>query len=283
MFDKSKSPTTDLNADLSLGTEPFGLDEGGLIPLSRATTKQRDTTSLLFLPRVPIADQAVALVRRLADACDVAAKTGATASIDLAYLDWQSRRQIDSLMGEGEISCIVAGQPVIRAQEAVFAGLWRITGGGIDRIEVAPVPRALAARAFAPASPPATTTAAKRPGVTAAPAIVAELIDRSAAWRDGDPTHVITLSDLSNDAEDLACLDTALGIGSAKIRSRGYGDCRIMATGLANVWRVQFFNETEMLILDTFEVTAVPEVAMATADDFDDSAHALREWLGALS
>ena len=50
-----------------------------------------------------------------------------------------------------------------------------------------------------------------------------------------------------------------------------------------NLWRVQYFNSMQTLILNTLEVVEVPEVAMAAADDLADSRERLRElldWMG---
>ena len=60
------------------------------------------------------------------------------------------------------------------------------------------------------------------------------------------------------------------------------GACRITATAQANVWRVQFFNSMDVPILDTFEVTAMPEVVLAADEDLTDSASRLRDVLEAI-
>ncbi|MCE8470492.1 hydrogenase expression/formation protein, partial [Rhodovulum sulfidophilum] len=60
------------------------------------------------------------------------------------------------------------------------------------------------------------------------------------------------------------------------------GNCRVAATATPNVWRVQFFNSMDSLILDTFEVTDMPEVALAAPEDLTDSAARLREVLEAI-
>jgi hydrogenase-1 operon protein HyaF len=65
--------------------------------------------------------------------------------------------------------------------------------------------------------------------------------------------------------------------------SRGYGNCRVTATGVARVWWVQYFNSQDALILNTIEVTEVPAVACAAALDLEDSAERLAEviaWIG---
>ncbi|MEY9750963.1 hypothetical protein ABIF65_010337 [Bradyrhizobium japonicum] len=62
---------------------------------------------------------------------------------------------------------------------------------------------------------------------------------------------------------------------------RGYGACRVQATGTRNVWSVQFFNSTDNIILDTVEVGGVPIVALAADEDFQDSAGRVQEILEA--
>jgi hydrogenase-1 operon protein HyaF len=91
--------------------------------------------------------------------------------------------------------------------------------------------------------------------------------------------HVVNLSLLPHTEDDLAWLDAALGEGAVTILSRGYGNCRITSTGVANVWWVQYFNSQDTLILNTIEVSRVPNVACAAAEDLEDSAQRLREIL----
>jgi hydrogenase-1 operon protein HyaF len=70
-----------------------------------------------------------------------------------------------------------------------------------------------------------------------------------------------------------------LGGGNSGVFSRGYGKCRVMATGLQNVWRVQYFNGMNSILLDTLEITRMPEVALAAADDLADAIDRLQEAL----
>ncbi|MEM6422487.1 MAG: hydrogenase expression/formation protein, partial [Pseudomonadota bacterium] len=94
---------------------------------------------------------------------------------------------------------------------------------------------------------------------------------------------VINLSLLPHTEPDLAWLDAALGEGAVTILSRGYGNCRISATATRGIWRVQFFNSMDTLILDTFEVTAMPEVAIAAPEDLADSAGRIRAVMEAIA
>ena len=77
--------------------------------------------------------------------------------------------------------------------------------------------------------------------------------------------------------EDHQALDRALPVGPVAIISRGFGNCRITSTGVRDVWRVQYFNSMNTLILNTIEVVDVPEVALAAAEDLDDSRGRLDE------
>ena len=61
------------------------------------------------------------------------------------------------------------------------------------------------------------------------------------------------------------------------ILSRGYGNCRIASTKVNGLWRVQYFNSTDQLILDTLEITDIPAVACAATEDLQDSAERLTE------
>ena len=115
-----------------------------------------------------------------------------------------------------------------------------------------------------------------------APALLVELIDKSAHFAPGAEAHVVNLTLLPHTEADLEWLDAALGAGSVSILSRGYGNCRIEATAQAHVWRVQFFNSMDVLILDTFEVTAMPEVALAAPEDLADSGARILEVLEAI-
>ena len=67
-------------------------------------------------------------------------------------------------------------------------------------------------------------------------------------------------------------------VGPVAILSRGFGNCRISSTAARDVWRVQYFNNMQTLILNTIEVVDMPEVALAAAEDLADS----RERLGEL-
>ena len=225
---------------------------------------------------------ALALLANVARACADVAAGGAAQGFDLAGLDPANRALIAETLGQGEVSVRARGIPAIAMQESVFAGVWVLKAEGIDRIEVAPVPPLAIARAFRPTRAPRGRETPLTPGVVNAPPLLAELLDKSAAWRGAADLHVVNLTLLPHTEEDLLWLDQAFGEGSVTVLSRGYGNCRVTATGQARIWRVQFFNSMDTLILDSFEVTDMPEVTLAAPEDLADSGERILEVLEAI-
>lgn len=211
-------------------------------------------------------------------------------SLDMGGLAEADRLLIDQVLGEGEVSAQVSGETgtfagPLSIQESVFAGIWRLRGrdadglSHADRVEVGDVPAAIRNAARSGHSVP--VQAAPGPGVINAPALLAEIAEQTA--RPAGGTHVINLSLLPFGPEDAAWLDERLGRGRVTLLSRGYGNCRVTATGIARVWWVQYFNSQDALILNTLEISDVPEVARASAEDLEDSAERLAEviaWIG---
>lgn len=263
------------------GSQPGSEDGAELEYLPLPQDMRTYTTRLPDIENAKGLEPAMALLSEVATACETAS-TGAGARFDLSGLDAQNRALIAETMGEGEVSMRIWGLPAVAAQESVFAGVWVLHGDGLDAIEVAPVPRIAKDRAFVVRDPALGTAAPKPDGIANAPALIVELFDKSARYSPGDEIHVINMSLLPHTEPDLDCLKDALGNGSTHILSRGYGNCRIEATALPHVWRVQFFNSMDTLILDTYEVTEMPEVVLAAPEDLSDSAERIREVMGAI-
>lgn len=206
---------------------------------------------------------------------------------ELAGLNSEELALVNQVLGEGEVSAkaLLAGGGEARIQESVFAGVWRVcrfdangqqTG---DSVEVAPIPellieRAQAASRWLDALPPMPATL-----MNAAP-IGAELLARQRQALDSP--HVINFTLLPVTPDDLAWITELVGEGAVGIFSRGYGKCRVLATALTHVWRVQYFNTMNTLLLDTLEITRIPDVTLADGEDIADSAERLGEahhWL----
>jgi hydrogenase-1 operon protein HyaF len=116
-------------------------------------------------------------------------------------------------------------------------------------------------------------------GAMNSPALLTEIREQVLRFRPGQAPHVINLTLLPLTPEDQAVLEQAAPVGPVAILSRGFGNCRITSTALRNLWRVQYFNSMQTMILNTFEVVEVPEVAMAAAEDLLDSRERLCELL----
>ncbi len=206
--------------------------------------------------------------------------------VDLMPLPAPVRAAINELLGEGEVSLIIEGAPRLRIQETVFAGVWRVLGeadDGViqDMVCACGLPDEAVARARA-ASRRTVVPPPVPEGVMNAPAVLTELAERAASYREGDEAHIVNLTLLPMSPADHAFLGTALGGGAVTVLSRGYGNCRVTSTGLENTWWVQYFNSVDTVILSTIEVTGVPDVVPAAADDFADSVERLAEWIETL-
>ncbi|MCO1351086.1 hydrogenase expression/formation protein [Burkholderia vietnamiensis] len=211
------------------------------------------------------------------DALDACRRGEQPAPIDLTVCDADALRILNAVLGEGEVSARIdtadAGSVLI--QETVFAGVWRIAedgpAGRAERIEVGGAPAALAVAAHAAAAPELPVSDTHPSGVMNAPAILTEVRDQVARWRAGDAPHVINLTLLPLSSEDGAFIDAVLGGGPVSVLSRGYGNCRIASTGVVHCWRIAYFNSQDTLILNTIEITDLPEIVQAAPEDIDDS------------
>lgn len=207
---------------------------------------------------------------------------------ELDSLDDRNRELIDQVLGEGEVSMVVRqASGEVRIQEAVMAGIWRVRRlneqGALvaDRIEIGDVPACVKNEAFSGME--ARLDVDERelsPGVLNAPPLIAEIRERVEELTEAmQAAHVINLTLLPQTEEDLGFLMEKLGEGRVTILSRGYGNCRITSTATPGVWWVQYFNSQDRNILNSIEITPVPEVACAAQEDLEDSAARLGEIL----
>jgi len=109
------------------------------------------------------------------------------------------------------------------------------------------------------------------------PALLHEITEQIAQRKPPSPAHVINLTLFPLTPEDHRVLEKALPVGPVAIISRGFGNCRITSTLARNVWRVQYFNTMNTLILNTLEIVEAPEVALAAPEDIEDSRERLSE------
>jgi hydrogenase-1 operon protein HyaF len=266
---------------------------------------QPDEETLAYLPmpqgmqtfRAPVlpepedvADRRLAH-RALRDALtqlDRVRRDGGNLGVDLTGLPAADLRLVNQVLGEGEVSAVVQGGDagcVLRVQESVFAGVWRVVASvnGVitsETIELGAVPQALKTAALEDvAAEVPRWHGALPPNVQNAPTLLAEIEDQWRSWRAGQPAHVVNLTLLPMSVEDIGFLDHHLGTGRVLILSRGYGNCRITNTRMPNCWRVVYYNSQDLVILNTVEVVELPDVALAAREDLDDSHERLAEVL----
>jgi hydrogenase-1 operon protein HyaF len=208
--------------------------------------------------------------------------------LDVLRMPAAARTIVDQMLGDGEVSVQVTGERTLHVQESVFTGLWRVVeldrAGRLaaDWLEVAPLPAAVLAAtrdgardALLPVEIPA--------GAMNSPALLHELAAHLSARRPGDAPHVLNLTLFPMTPEDHHVLERALPVGNVAIISRGFGNCRVTSTLARGIWRVQYFNSMNTLILNTIEVVDVPEVALAAPEDLDDTRERLAELIDWMS
>jgi hydrogenase-1 operon protein HyaF len=249
--------------------------------------KEMSTFSMPSLPdpeQARDAAEARAALRWLAETTADWARKRENASFDLGVLDAHNRDIIDQVLGEGEVSIIIAGEAETRVQESVFTGVWRLRsfgpGGALasDLLEVGPVPRAALDAARAAAAPEVPAAVAPEDALSAPP-VLAEIADRVAQRQPGDPAYVINLSLLPVSPSDGSHLGQVLAAGPVRILSRGYGSCRITSTIVRDTWWVQYVNGYGKPMVDSIEITDIPEVAVASVEDIAESAERVQEAL----
>lgn len=204
--------------------------------------------------------------------------------VRLDQLDADELGLLADILGEGEVSGIVAlpDRRVAQIQESVFAGLWRLRiegeGGAsaLDYLEIGAIPE-IAARAAQDFPTPDITIGEAPEGAMNVMPVLAEIRERMAAHRAGAASHVVNFTLLPMNPADMAHLSATLGNGPIQLYSRGYGSCRVLATGARHVWSVQYLNAMDTPILDTIEVGDVPAAVRAADEDFQDSAERLGE------
>jgi hydrogenase-1 operon protein HyaF len=282
-------PLETLNLTLGPGSQPAEPDGAELTYLSLPKSMQTYVPPSLPEPETAHAcPRGVRFLERLLRQVRSYRVLEPSRVLDLLELPEADRRLVTDALGEGEVGIHCAADAVARIQETRLAGIWRLqTRGELgqilrDEIEVAEIPTLVRETALKEASPLVLADDALPEGVLTARSILIELNERVAEWRFGDLPHVVNLTLLPHTSEDLAYLDTTLGAGPLTILSRGYGACRIAATGLRHCWWVQHFNSDGRLILNTLEVVDVPAAALAAQEDIEDSAERLAEILDAV-
>ena len=233
--------------------------------------------------------QSKAVLEALLDALRTYTADRTAPGIDISHLDAADRQWIDQVLGEGEVSVRCDGAHPVQAQESVLAGVWRVRyldgsaeASAIlrDTLEVGAIPGCVKTASYPQTAlelPPGELPSE----LMNAPTLLVEIRDqlKHRQPEPSDPAHVINLTLLPLSDFELAWLGERLGLGPVTILSRGYGNCRIGSTAYEGVWWIKYYNSEDKLILNTIEITALPEVALAAPEDIEDSAERLQEIL----
>ena len=208
--------------------------------------------------------------------------------LDLAGVAAPALEIMNEMLGEGEVSIQIGGVRRFRIQESVFTGLWRVCAldddGRLARdwLEAGMLPQVVIEIAK-DLGQDALARIDLPEGAMNSPALLAEIDSQMAARSHGDSAHVINLTLFPMTQEDHAVLQQALPVGRVAMISRGFGNCHVTSTGLRGVWRVQYFNNMNTLILNTIEIVDVPEVVLAAVEDLTDSRERLVELVAWMS
>lgn len=254
-----------------LATTPIGRDEGEFM-----AARLRDPLAELDADAVVRGRPALELAAKIAAALRDLAPGVAGPKFDLSGLDETSLTVLAEVLGEGEVSIFLAAPREAQAQESVLAGVWRVRetapDGKVlrDYVEIGDVPALVRAAAFGETATSFDVGTPPEGAMNVMP-VLAEIAARAATWRDGGRNHIISFSLLPMTPQDQEHLQAQLGRGPVHIVSRGYGRCRVLATGVRYVWAVQFFSASGEVVLDTVEIGDVPESARAAKEDFEDS------------
>ncbi|ARD39442.1 hydrogenase expression/formation protein [Edwardsiella ictaluri] len=206
---------------------------------------------------------------------------------DLSALDDEDMTFLNALLGEGEVSVRIQHPDGSESeiQEAIFCGLWRVRrlqGGCVleDRLEAGCAPLPLWQAASADTLPDDSLLPPPIEGLMNGLPLAHELL-----MHVRDPAtqpHSINLTQLPLSEADRLFLARLCGTGCIQIRTFGYGESRIDATGLRHVWHVRCLDTLKGTLLDSYEVCTLPELVLAAPEDLSDSAQRLGDvcrWL----
>lgn len=199
---------------------------------------------------------------------------------DLDELSEDGRNLVLQVLGEGEVHGVVNGPEDVQITESVMPGLWLVQSDSRSMVEINDVPGVLKQAAHDGLATDFDIPAAPDGAMNVMP-VLHEVRERIKTYQEGQANHVISFTLLPMSESDMKHLKQVLGLGPLHVMSRGYGNCRIMATAVRNVWSVQYMNTMDTVILDTLEIGGIPVSVCAAREDFEDSGERLSEILEA--
>ncbi len=291
---------------LGPGTQPND-DSFSMNPLP-ITCRVNGEPSMAALEQCAHSPQVIALLNELQhQLSERQPPLGEVLAVDLLNLNADDRHFINTLLGEGEVSIRFSGKGKCQyafsrqqadgseseIQEAIFCGLWRVRrrhGEQLleDKLEAGCAPLALWQAATQNVLLTATQNVLLTDSLLPPPIdglmnglpLAHELL---AHVRNPDAQpHSINLTQLPISEADRLFLSRLCGPGNIQIRTIGYGESYINATGLRHVWHLRCTDTLKGPLLESYEICPIPEVVLAAPEDLVDSAQRLSEvcqWL----
>lgn len=271
---------------LGPGTQPND-DSFSMNPLP-ITCRVNGEPSMAALEQCAHSPQVIALLNELQhQLSERQPPLGEVLAVDLLNLNADDRHFINTLLGEGEVSVRIqqANDSESEIQEAIFCGLWRVRrrhGEQLleDKLEAGCAPLALWQAATQNVLPTDSLLPPPIDGLMNGLPLAHELL---AHVRNPDAQpHSINLTQLPISEADRLFLSRLCGPGNIQIRTIGYGESYINATGLRHVWHLRCTDTLKGPLLESYEISPIPEVVLAAPEDLVDSAQRLSEvcqWL----
>lgn len=270
------------SAEQPINVFPFGQESlnasSGSLTAAGALAKLATLDSAELAKRCP---NAVDLLSKVVAAVASQKTDVPTRLFRLGNLDDLERKLIADVLGEGDVAGFVAlpDGSLAQIQESVLAGIWHVRleiDANHEYLEVGAIPEIVKRAATDLTTADFEIGQAPEGAMNALP-VLAEIRERALAWRPSIRSQIINFTLLPMSPVDMSFLQDTIGNGPIQLVSRGYGTCRVLSTGIRNVWSVQFFNAMDAIILDTLEVGGVPTAAIAADEDFEDSAERLQD------
>ncbi|MCT7474786.1 hydrogenase expression/formation protein [Escherichia coli] len=268
---------------LGPGTQPND-DSFSMNPLP-ITCQVNDEPSMAALEQCAHSPQVIALLNELQhQLSERQPPLGEVLAVDLLNLNADDRHFINTLLGEGEVSVRIqqADDSESEIQEAIFCGLWRRRRGekALRQPDTGCAPLALWQAATQNLLPTDSLLLPPIDGLMNGLPLAHELLAHVRNPLDAQP-HSINLTQLPISEADRLFLSRLCGL-NIQIRTIGYGESYINATGLRHVWHLRCTDTLKGPLLESYEICPIPEVVLAAPEDLVDSAQRLSEvcqWL----
>ena len=221
----------------------FPIGEESLNAAKGSLTAAGALAKLATLDRAELAKScpnAVALLSRIADAIEGQKSDAPTQLFRLANLNDLESKLVTDVLGEGEVAGVVAlpDGSLAQIQESVLAGIWRVrleTDATSEYIEIGTIPE-IVRRAAADLTSADFEIGQVPEGAMNVLPVLAEIRERAQAWRPGIRSQIINFTLLPMSPVDMSFLQDTIRNGPIQLVSRGYGTCRVLSTGIRNVW-----------------------------------------------